>query len=200
MMTRLQMWAPAAALAIYAGSGVALAAEPKADAAKAETPRNERREVRIYRHEGGSPEVHVMGGGGHPRVIVMQGRDRSEQLRTLLQLRPEQEGALKAYVDAVAPPRERGEMKRIDRRDDLRATPERLAEMEARMAERQAEMRQRIAATRTFYSQLDARQKKVFDAMPMLMFAGPNFGPMPMPVVHRMMRPGDPPGPPTPRS
>jgi hypothetical protein len=206
MMNRLPMWAAAAALSISAGSGAALAAEPKApepkaDAAKSETPRTERREVRIYRHDGGPPDVRVMGAGGPHHMTMMQGRDKTEQLRTLLQLRPEQEGALKAYVESAGPPRERGEMKRVDRREEPRATPERLAEMEAKMAKRQAEMRQRIAATRAFYDQLDARQKKVFDAMPMLMLARPGHGPMPMRIVHRMGPPPEsPPRPAPPRS
>jgi hypothetical protein len=69
------------------------------------------------------------------------------------------------------------------------------------MAKRQAEMRQRIAATRAFYDQLDARQKKVFDAMPMLMLARPGHGPMPMRIVHRMGPPPEsPPRPAPPRS
>lgn len=200
MMTRLPMWAAAAALSIYAGSGVALAAEPKAPepkagAAKSEAPRTERREVRIYRHDGGPSDGRMMGADGPHRIVVMKGGDRSEQLRTLLQLRPEQEGALKTFMDAVAPPKDGGPMRRPDRMDSERTTGERLAEMESRMAEHQAEMRQRIAATRAFYDQLDARQKKVFDAMPMRMFAGPGFGPMPLTIVHRMAPP-PPPAPP----
>ena len=199
MMTRLPMWAAAAALSLYAGSGVALAAEPKAEAPKAETPRTERREVRIYRHEGGSPAAHKHG-GRHPHIIVMRGQDRSEQLRTLLQLRPEQDGALKAFVEAVAPPKDGGPMRRADRVAPPRTTGERLAEMEARMVEHQADTRRRIAATRTFYDQHDARQKKVFDAMPMLMFAGPGFGPMPLSVVHRVRPHREHATPPAPRS
>ena len=53
------------------------------------------------------------------------------------------------------------------------------------MAEQQAAMKKRIDATRAFYGQLDEKQRKVFDAMPMLMMAGPGFGPMLLPIAHR---------------
>lgn len=70
------------------------------------------------------------------------------------------------------------------------------------MVEQQAAMKKRIDATRAFYSQLDARQRKAFDAMPMMMMAGPNFGPMMMPAVmplaHRMPLPPPRPAPPVP--
>ena len=145
-----------------------------------------RREVRIYRSDGDRD------------VIVMRGGDREEHLRTLLQLRPNQEGALKAYLEAVGKGGDHDHFVRFDRRTDARTTAERLAEMEARMAEQQAGIRKRIDATKAFYAQLDEKQKKVFDAMPMLMFAGPGFGPMLMPVMHRMPLVPEPPMPPAP--
>lgn len=145
-----------------------------------------RREVRVYR--------------GHPDgdVHVFRGGDRAEHLRTILQLRPNQEAALKTYLDAVSNKQVSGRHYtwRFDR-DDARTTTERLAEMEQRMAEQQASMRQRIEATKAFYAQLDEKQRKVFDAMPMLMFAGPGFGPMLMPIMH-MPAPPAPPAPPKP--
>lgn len=142
-----------------------------------------RREVRIYRGDAD---------GG---VYVFHGGDRAEHLRTILQLRPDQETALKTYLDAVNAKQvwNRDFGWRHDK-DDARTTPERLAEMEQRMAEQQAAMRRRIDATKAFYGQLDEKQRKVFDALPMLMFSGPGFGPMLMPILHTP----EPPAPPVP--
>ncbi|ODT89312.1 Spy/CpxP family protein refolding chaperone [Phenylobacterium sp. SCN 70-31] len=146
-----------------------------------------RREVRVYRH-------------GDRDVVVARGGERTERLRTLLQLRPDQEPALKAYAEAVGKGGGREQMVRFDRGGDARTTPDRLSEMEARMAEQQAAMKSRIAATRTFYAQLDEKQRKVFDALPMLMFAGPGFGPMLVPVAHAPAPPRPPEPPRAPRS
>lgn len=145
-----------------------------------------RREIRVYRH-----------GDGKEAMAFHRGGDRSERLRTLLQLRPEQEGALKAYVEAVGKGGHKEHMVHFDRGDSAKTTTERLVEMEARMAEQQAAMKRRIEATKAFYAQLDEKQRKVFDAMPMLMFAGPGFGPMLVPVAH-IKAPPHPPRPPEP--
>lgn len=178
-------WAhePAAAAREAAEDAQAAAAHARADARAA------RKEVRIYR------------GGPDAGVYVFRGGDRAEHLRTILQLRPDQEPALKAYLDTVAA-KSVGlrDVHRFEGRDEAPTTPERLARMEERLAEQQAGMRQRIEATRTFYGQLDARQKKVFDALPMLMFAGPAVGPMLMPAMHMPLPPPspEPPLPPAP--
>ena len=89
---------------------------------------------------------------------------------------------------------------------DDRTTLQRLDEMQARAAEQKADMDRKVAAIRTFYAQLDAKQRKAFDAMPMLMMVGPNIGPMmiprPMPISyhhqHHEAAPPIPPVPPTP--
>jgi hypothetical protein len=128
-------------------------------------------------------------------VFVFRGGDREDHLRTMLQLRPSQEPALKTYLEAVGKGAWRTDsMVRFDKRSGAATTTERLAEMEAKMAEQQAAMRRRIDATKAFYAQLDDKQRKVFDSMPMLMFAGPGFGPMLLPV----MTPPIPPVPPVP--
>jgi len=185
-MSKTMTWLLAgAAFALTAGVAVAqdAAREAEQDAAKAE-PRVERRELRIERGDRHRHHDHD--------VIVMRhgGRDRAEHLRTLLQLRPNQEGALKAFLDATA--REHGPARdhfvRFERGSDSRTTTERLAEMEARLAEQQAATRKRIDATRAFYAQLDDKQRKVFDTMPMLMMAGPGFGPTLLPIGHRFER------------
>ena len=162
----------AAALTLLAGAGVAAAQSPQDAALQAA-----RRQAHAHR-------------------AVFHG-SREEHLRTMLQLRESQEPALKAYLEAVGHGGgRRDHMVRFDR-GDTRTTTERLAEMEAKMAEQQAAMRGRIEATKTFYGQLDDKQKKVFDSMPMLMFAGPSFGPILMPVMH-MPPPPAPQAPPRP--
>jgi hypothetical protein len=177
-MTKTLTWLLASA-ALTLGANPTLAGEPaareQAAADTAMTPesdkadrRSERREVRVYRME--RPEG------------MMRGGDRAEHLTTMLQLRPDQQDALKSFLAATD--RSGGDMMRFGHGNEARTTPDRLAEMEARLARQQAAMKGRIEATRTFYAKLDEKQRKVFDAMPMLMMAGPGFGPMVMPVHH----------------
>lgn len=219
MSKTLVPWlAGAAALTLLAGAGVATAQDPaeaarqaaadaREAAQKARVTADEAREkadkARRYAHEAAEKarkEVRIYRSGKDGETFVFRSGDRSEHLRTILQLRPEQEGALKTYLDAVGQGGHRDYMVRFDRdKAQGKTTAERLAEMEAKMAEQQAAMRTRIAATKTFYGQLDERQKKVFDSMPMLMFAGPAFGPMLLPVgVHMPPMPPMPPAPPAP--
>jgi protein CpxP len=137
------------------------------------------------RHE--ERRVIIEGGDRH---ADMSGRHRhiGEHLRTMLQLKPSQEPALAAYLAAVTPDRDHEHMVQMADRDGDRTTPQRLAEMEKRMAESQAATRVRIAATRKFYDQLDPSQKKVFDEMPLLMI-GPMTprGPMKVRFEHAPM-------------
>ena len=125
------------------------------------------------------------------RVIIRRGgEDPTEHLRTMLQLKPSQDAALAAYVAAVRPEHRHDHMVELSDHRDATTTPQRLAEMEARMAEQAAQGHARIAATRRFYDQLEPSQKKVFDELPMLML-GP-MGPMapmgPMKVMVNMER------------
>lgn len=170
-----------AGAALTLGAAPALAAAPDAqqqakdDASAAAKPGTqvERREVRIYRGERAP--------GGGP--MVMRGHDRAEHLKALLQLRPEQDAALTAFLDATkAQPGGWDPMARFHGDADSRTAPERLAEMEARLDAQQAAMRRRIEATKAFYAQLDAPQKKAFDALPLFMMAGPGIGPMLIPI------------------
>lgn len=176
----------AAALALTAGAALAneeaARREAVEDAAKAQ-PRQERGEHR--RH------VHLRRAGGG-----------AEHLKDILQLRPEQEPALLAFLEATRGERGRHEhLVRFDRDDD-RSTLERLTAMEAKFAEQQDAAKRRIAAIRTFYGQLDEKQRKAFDALPMLMMVGPSMGPMMIPhpvrVAHHMPEPPTPPKPPAP--
>jgi len=133
------------------------------------------------------------------RVIIRRGgEDPTEHLRTMLQLKPSQDAALAAYVAAVRPEHRHEHMMELSDRGEPKTTPQRLAEMEARMAEQAVQGHARIAATRKFYDQLEPSQRKVFDELPMLML-GP-MGPMmpmgPMKVMVNME--GMPPMPPMP--
>ncbi|WP_296598841.1 Spy/CpxP family protein refolding chaperone [Phenylobacterium sp.] len=195
-MSKPMTWLLAGAAITLSGaalSGVALAQtgdqarreaveDAGASARRDERPeRAERREVRIYR------QGDMVWRGGRP-----------DQLSDILQLRPDQEPALKAFLGATrrdGP--QRDHMVKFERDGD-RTTLQRLDDMQARMAEQQADTNRRIAAIRTFYGQLDAKQRKAFDALPMLMFSGPAFGPMLIPAGHHMPMPPEPPEPPEP--
>lgn len=222
--TLVPILAGAAAITLMAGAGAAFAHDPQEAARQAaedsriaveraqDTARGARESAREAREaarkareharqavDEARREVRVYRGGQDGDIFVFRGGDREDHLRTMLQLRPNQEPALKAYLEAVGQGSWRGDhVVHFDRRTGARTTAERLAEMEAKMAEQQAAMRRRIEATKAFYAQLDERQKKVFDSMPMLMFAGPGFGPMLLPVTHHMPAIPAPPAPPAP--
>jgi hypothetical protein len=95
----------------------------------------------------------------------------AEHLRTILQLRPEQEPALRSLISALQP--DPAKMQRMHaERDAARnmTTPQRLDRMQARMAERQAEFARKADAIRRFYAQLTPAQQRAFDALgPMMM-------------------------------
>jgi len=193
-MSKTLTWLMAGAvLSLTVGASIALAETPeeaaRQAAERARAAASEARERAKEAKEAARREIHVHYGPGA----------REDRLRTMLQLRPNQESALQAYLEAVGKGEGRDHFVRFDRRSDARTTAERLAEMEAKMAEQQAAMKRRIDATKAFYAQLDEKQRKVFDAMPMLMFAGPGFGPMLMPVMHHMPLPPEPPPPVPPR-
>ena len=128
----------------------------------------------------------VIVGDGHDRgdrreerrVIISEGhhRDQAEHLRTMLQLKPNQEAALTAYLAATAAAHHHERIVEMSDHAEAKTTPQRLAEMETHMAEQAAQGHARIEATRKFYDQLEPSQKKVFDQLPMLMI-GP-MGPM----------------------
>ena len=97
-------------------------------------------------------------------------RRHAQRLRDVLQLRPNQEPALAALMDALKPPEGMREKMRAER-GAMRGltTPERLDRMRDRMAQRQAEFDRRAMAIKRFYAQLTPSQQKALDAMgPML--------------------------------
>jgi len=93
----------------------------------------------------------------------------AQHLRDALQLRPDQEPALRALIAATQrPPGEHEHMGRGHEDKAAMTTPERLDRMEARMTERAARFRTHAEAMKRFYAQLSPAQQKAFDSMPMM--------------------------------
>ncbi|MDO9474718.1 MAG: Spy/CpxP family protein refolding chaperone [Caulobacter sp.] len=117
----------------------------------------------------------AMRGEGPRRGHHRDPEKHAQHLRDVLQLTSAQEPALQAFLAASrpamhdmhkpgAPGAEKGE-RGADRK--ALTTPERLDRQAAMMSKRQAAFEKRAAATRVFYGQLTASQKKAFDALPM---------------------------------
>lgn len=86
---------------------------------------------------------------------------REMRLHDLLQIKPAQEGAFKAYLAAIEPAPKDHPMPAPGAMPKPLTTPERLD----RAAQRIAEMQKRLAATRTFYAGLSPEQQKAFDEL-----------------------------------
>lgn len=90
------------------------------------------------------------------------------RLRALLQLRPDQEPALTAFLASMKPA---GHMMRDEHEGrsagEALPAPERMERMMARMDEVRAGMSQKLEALKTFYGQLTPAQQKAFDALDM---------------------------------
>jgi len=103
------------------------------------------------------------GYGGQPPTPA----DQSDRLRQSLNMRPDQETALQAFIAAMQPrPGEVDELRAEAQRDATLPTPQRLDAMVARLDRMRAEVMARIAATRAFYAQLTPGQQHAFDVMP----------------------------------
>ena len=116
---------------------------------------------------GPGPQHHHMT-GQHMDPAQMADR-HAQHLRDALQLRPDQEPALRALIADMQPPA--GEMEKMRGAHEAMAklsTPERLDRMQAMMAEHQARFTQHADAIKSFYAQLSPAQQKAFDAMPMM--------------------------------
>jgi len=182
---------------LLAGAALALAtAGLTATTALAQTSESARREAAADTAATARTERAERSEQGERREVRIYRADRSGQLSDILQLRPDQEPALKAFLDVTRKDDDRRDRMVTFQRDADRTTLERLDEMQARMADQQADASRRIAAIKAFYGQLDAKQKKAFDALPMLMMVGPSMGPMVIP--HRIAFTGDMPLPPEP--
>lgn len=155
----------ASAAFVLTAGGSALAGEP----AKKEGETKVERKVVIMKD---GEKVVVGGKDGHPMAFRrhMDPAHRADHLRDMLQLRPDQEPALKAFLEATKPEVHRFEMKhdkdgKPAEKPKMLTTPERLDAQARRMAEHQAAFQKRAAATRAFYAQLTPSQQKVFDTL-----------------------------------
>jgi hypothetical protein len=100
---------------------------------------------------------------------------RAGALHDLLAITPAQEGAWRTYQSALRPPVREGRQRGPGAREEMQGltTPQRLDRMVQEANERHAEVVARVNATRQFYGQLSATQKKAFDALPQV---GPGRG------------------------
>jgi protein CpxP len=89
----------------------------------------------------------------------------AKDMKTVLRLRPDQEGAWSAFEAAMAPPhRDRPPGPPEGPKADL-TTPQRLDMMDKVMAGHEAHRAKAEAATRAFYGALSPEQQQVFDAL-----------------------------------
>ena len=97
----------------------------------------------------------------------------ADHIRTVLQLRPDQEPALQALVGAMKPPAGHEAMGMGDRMKHeheammSKSTPEKLDMMLARAREHVGMMEAHVAALKTFYAALTPAQQKAFDSLAM---------------------------------
>jgi hypothetical protein len=107
------------------------------------------------------PDMAMM---GH-RFHAPDPEKRAQRLRDVLQLRPDQDRALKAFVEATSPKITmiKKEATSVDRKDEPPTTLERLDHM-TKAADA---MKARAEATRAFYLALSPSQQKTFDVLGM---------------------------------
>ena len=124
------------------------------------------------------PPMPGMPGMGEMRHHAMEPAAHAQHLRDILQLRADQEPALKAFLAAEGPmTMDHGMMGDGDDKAPATAPDraQRHADMAAKMA---AEMQKRADATKAFYAALSPTQRKAFDAI------GPRGG---HPMIMRRM-------------
>ncbi|THD77491.1 MAG: hypothetical protein E7812_16335 [Phenylobacterium sp.] len=191
MSRRLNILLAGGAFAVVAGVAAVAVAQ------SAPGPEVARSQAEALR-DAGQSEIRIERDG--QTMVIRSERhhmDMAQHLKAVLQLRPNQEAALTAYVQALQP--QHHEMTvRLDQHEGPQTTPERLAQMEKMLAEHDQLMRGHIEATRRFYDQLDTTQKKAFDELGM---AGDHMGMMRMinfvpPIPPMPPMPPRPPAPP----
>lgn len=117
----------------------------------------------------GPPGAHADHMRGMRMDPAQMAERHAQHLRDALQLRPDQEPALRALVASMAPPPGEADRMRKEHEEDAKlTTPERLDRMAARQAEHAQRFQAHAAAVKRFYAQLSPTQQKAFDAMPMM--------------------------------
>lgn len=156
---RLGLMASAALILSMAGAAQAADAPPP--------PKVEKKVVMM-----GGPGMGGPGMGGM-RMRQMDPAKHAQHLRDVLQLRPDQEGALQAFIAATAPPKDMPPMPDMDK---AMTTPERMDMMLAMLDRHRAELARHVAAVKAFYAQLSPSQQKAFDALHDEMMGGMGGG------------------------
>jgi protein CpxP len=135
-----------------------------------------------FAQEPPPPGAGMHHGADHAEWRKAHEERRARFLHDVLNLRPDQEGALQAFLADMKPqPHERGDRAEHKAGDETAlTTPERLDHMAAAMARRTAEhqaaFQRRADAIKRFYAVLSPDQKRAFDALHSLR-GGPHGGP-----------------------
>ena len=93
-------------------------------------------------------------------------------LHDILNIRPDQEAAWKAFTASMVPPPHPDMDHHGDGHETAMTTPERLDHMAAEMAEHQAAFQRHAEAVKRFYAVLSPQQQKAFDAISKMMMHG----------------------------
>jgi hypothetical protein len=105
-------------------------------------------------------------GADRQRLFEDMQHRREQRLHDLLQIKPDQEAAFRAFAGAVEQARaQRGP--EPDAPSTALTTPERLDRAARRLAGAQARLQKTSAAVKTFYAVLTPDQRKAFDALPL---------------------------------
>lgn len=103
-----------------------------------------------------------------PARMTERINQRLADLKEKVKVTPAQEAAWSRFANAMQPPAQR---QRPDREAIAgMSTPDRIDHMRALREQRNADMDRRAEATKAFYAELDAEQKKTFDAETARMF------------------------------
>ncbi|MFI4976448.1 MAG: Spy/CpxP family protein refolding chaperone [Caulobacterales bacterium] len=102
----------------------------------------------------------------HHRSAEERAAAHAARLRAMLQLRPDQDAALAAFLGAMRPPQSDMARTHGDRdANEALPAPQRMERMLDRLDKVRAEMGRKLEALRAFYAQLSPEQQKAFDAL-----------------------------------
>ena len=119
-------------------------------------------QAQAYSPPSGSPYDQSGDGSGQP--APPSPADAAAHLRQQLQLRPDQDVALNAFVQAVTPPAGlEARLRREQEQARTLTTPQRLDLVVSNMDEIRSFTLARVQATKAFYNQLNPDQQRAFD-------------------------------------
>ncbi len=113
------------------------------------------------------PSAPAHGWQGHSPDPAKRAEHAARKLRDALQLRPDQEPALQAFIAAMRPPEaEMHGMRRMAEADgQTLSTPDRMTQQLEWHKARLAEAEKKLVALKTFYAALSPAQQKAFDTL-----------------------------------